>query len=181
MSVQGRYVQIVATKVNNGFGWALSFFEFWAEGSDCDNVLGAIASASSEASGYPIANALDGLNSTQWVASLTPTTSNNNAWVQLDFGSHKQIDRVRWRGANGTPYPASSPAEYTFQVSDDGSNWQTVGTRTNVPVPQINADAIINGDELLNAQGRYLRIVTTKVNDGTGWSLSFLEFWAEGY
>jgi len=181
MSIQGRYVQIATTKVNNGIGWALSFLEFWAEGSDSDNILGATATASAEASGYPANNAVDGSTATPWVANLTPTTSNNNAWFQLDFGSRKQIDRVRWVGSNGSPYPASSPAEYTFQVSDDGSTWQTVGTRTNTPVPQVNADAIINGDELLNAQGRYLRIVTTKVNDGTGWSLSFLEFWAEGY
>lgn len=181
MSAQGRYVGMQTTKVSDGTGWALSFFEFWAEGSDSDNILGAIATASSEATGYPAGNAVDGDASTQWVASLVPTVSNNSAWFQLDFGSRKQIDRVRWKGANGGPYPASSPSEYSFQVSDDGSNWQTVGTRTNTPVSQINQDAIVNGDEILNAQGRYLRIVTTKVNDGTGWALSFFEFWAEGY
>jgi F5/8 type C domain len=181
VNAQGRYLRIVTTKVNDGTGWSLSFFEFWGEGSDCDNVLGATATASSEASGYPAANAVDGSNTTQWVANLTPTGANNSAWFQLDFGSRKQIDCVKWLGANGVPYPAASPSEYSFQVSDDGTNWVTVGTRTNTPLPQINPYEIVNGDELINAQGRYLRIVTTKVNDGTGWALSFFEFWAEGY
>lgn len=175
MSTQGRYVGLATSQVSDGTGWGLSFFEFWAEGSDSDNVLAAKVTGSSEAPGYPASNAADGQNSTQWVANLNVDFfHNNNAWIQLDFGSRKQIDRVRWRGASGTPYPAYSPTDYSFQVSDDGVNWTTVSTRT-------NASAVINGDEFINGTGRYLRLVTTQVADGTGWSLSFFEFWAEGY
>jgi F5/8 type C domain len=175
MSAQGRYVLISTSQVGTGAGESLSFFEFWAEGSDSDNVLGAVAAASSEAPGYPASNAVDGSSSTQWIASLVASPSNNAAWFQLDFGTRKQIDRVRWHAGTQNPYPASAPTDYSIQVSDDGSTWQTVLTRNGNPRP------VIDGDELLNAQGRYLRIATTKVNDGTGWALAFYEFWAEGY
>ena len=173
MSAQGRYVRIMTTKVNDGTGWSLSFYELWAEG-DASNILAANATASAEATGYPAANAVDGSTATQWVANFNPTFNNNNASFQLDFGSRKQINRIRWQGADGSPYPASSPTDYSIQVSDDGANWRAVATRT-------HTIRVTNGDELINAQGRFLRLVTTKVNDGTGWSLSFFEFWAEGY
>ena len=48
-------------------------------------------------------------------------------------------------------------------------------------VTRTNSVAVLNGDELIDAQARYLRLVTTQVNDGTGWSLSFNDFWAEGF
>jgi hypothetical protein len=38
---------------------------------------------------------------------------------------------------------------------------------------------VLNGDEVIGATARYVRLQTTKVNDGTGWSLGFGEFWAE--
>src|SRR3989442_746204 len=89
-------------------------------------------------------------------------------------GSRKQLNRVRWQGATGSPYPASSPTDYSIQVSDDGTNWRTILTRNNTV-------RVAKGDELINEQARFLRLVTTQVDDGTGWSLSFFEFWAEGY
>jgi hypothetical protein len=175
INTQARYVAIGASLIGNGNGWTLSFFEIWAEGYDSDNVLGATASASSEAAGYPASNALDGNMSTQWLSSVSSSTANNNAWFQLDFGVwRKQIDRVRWVGGSGTPSLADSPTNYSIEVSDDGVNWQTVVTRTNTA-------PVVNGYELLNAQGRYLRIQTTQVGDGTGNALSFFEFWADGY
>jgi F5/8 type C domain len=149
--------------------------------TNSDHVLSAIGTGIAAAANYPASNAVDGNTTTQWIANLTAVASNNNAWFQLDFGSSKTIHRVTWKAANGTPYPASAPAEYSIQVSDDASTWQTVATRTNVPDPAVNVHAIVNGDEPITAQGRYVRILTTKVNDGTGWALSFFEFSALGY
>jgi hypothetical protein len=47
-------------------------------------------------------------------------------------------------------------------------------------VTRSNSAPVVNGNEPLNAQARFLRMLTSKVSDGTGWSLSFFEFWAEG-
>jgi hypothetical protein len=125
------------------------------------------------APGYPATNAIDSDPATQWVASLTPSGANNNAWIQIDLGISQQIHRIRWQGAAWTPYPAQSPADYTITSSQDGVNWTTVATRT-------NPAGVINGDESVFIWARYVRLTTTKVNDGSGWSLSFHEFWVEG-
>ncbi len=174
MSAQGRYVMLTSTRVGDGTGWSLSFFEIWAEGSDASNVLGGNVAASSQDPSYPASNATDGNNSTLWLASTHLDRANNNAWIQLDFGCRKQINRVRWLGANQVPYPAESPTNYSIQVSNDLINWTTVVTKT-------NASHVIVGDELVNVQSRYLRLATTQVGDGSGWALGLFEFWAEGY
>jgi hypothetical protein len=135
--------------------------------------LAATVTASSEAPGYPASSAGDGNTTTQWVASLNPDRANNNAWIQLDFGSRREVQNLKWLGASFTPYPAWSPVDYSIQISDDGNTWQTLFTRT-------NTNAVTTGIEVFNAQARFLRMVTTKVGDGSGWSLSFFEFWAEG-
>ena len=136
--------------------------------------LPATVTTSSAAAGYPASNAGDGDAATQWVASLNSSDpNNNNAWIQLDFGARMGLQDVRWRGAGGSPYPAWSPTNYSIQISDDAVTWQTVVTRSN-PLP------VVTGNEPLSAQARFLRMLTSKVGDGTGWSLSFFESWAEG-
>jgi hypothetical protein len=136
--------------------------------------LAATVATSSAAPGYPASYAGDGNLTTQWVASLNGNDpNNNNAWIQLDFGSSMFLQSIKWVGAAGTPYPAWSPTNYSIQISDGGVSWQTMVTRT-------NSAPIVNGDEPLNAQARFVRMLTSKVGDGSGWSLSFFEFWAEG-
>jgi hypothetical protein len=136
--------------------------------------LAAAVSTNEEAVGYPASNASDGNVTTQWVASLNSNDpNNNNAWIQLDFGAPMFVCCLKWLGAAGSPYPADSPTDYSIQSSNDGANWQAVITRS-------NATPVRTGAEPINQQTRYLRLATTKVGDGTGWSLSFLEFWAEG-
>lgn len=177
LSAQGRYVRLLAPMYISLTDRGLQFSSFRVEGYDDDNVLAANATASAFVPDYPPNNAADiaqGPDAIPWIASLMPSESNNRVWFQLDFEARKQIDRVRWEGLDGSPYPVSSPSDYSIQVSDDGVHWKTVSSR-------MNALAVVNGDELLNAQGRYLRIVVTKVNDGTGWSLGYYRFWAEGY
>jgi hypothetical protein len=136
--------------------------------------LAATVATSSAATGYPASYAGDGNTTTQWVASLNGNDpNNNNAWIRLDFGARMTLQSLKWQGAGGTPYPAWSPTNYSIQISDDGISWQTVVTRS-------NSAPVVNGNEPLNAQTRFVRMLTSKVGDGTGWSLSFFEFWAEG-
>jgi hypothetical protein len=169
-----RYVRLVTTQVNDGTGWALGLFEIWVEGTDLPGArLAAVGSASSAAAGYPPSNATDGSAPTAWVASLTPSVVNNAAWFQLDLGSVKHIDRLQWSGAAGVPYPASSPTDYTIEVSNDGISWLPVAERA-------NPGAVFLGDEPIAGNHRFIRVVASKVNDGTGWSLGFHELWAEG-
>lgn len=131
-------------------------------------------SVSQAAPAYPAAYAVDGNPSTQWIANLTPTTDNNNAWVILDLGAVYMVDTLKWKGGMWQPYPAQSPGDYTIEVAQqDGQNWAKIATRTN-PV------GVIDGNETIGMNARYIRLQTTKVNEGSGWALSFSEIWAEG-
>jgi hypothetical protein len=128
---------------------------------------------SAAVTGYPATYAIDGSESTQWVASLANNPSANFASITLDLGAIHQIRNVKWKGALFTPYPSHSPADYTIAVSDNLSTWTTVVTRT-------NSGGIVNGDEPVQVNARYVKLATTKVNDGSGWGLSLHEFWVEG-
>jgi hypothetical protein len=124
--------------------------------------------------GYPATNAIDGNPQTLWTASTTLDVANNNAFITIDLGANKQIDRVRWLSGIGTPFPSYCPAHYTISVSQDGVNWTTVHTRT------LGPGNIQSSEPMGGVTARYVKMTTTKVNDGNGWSLSFYEFWAEG-
>jgi hypothetical protein len=126
------------------------------------------------ATGYPATNAIDGNPQTLWTASTTLDPANNNAFITIDLGANKQIDRVRWLSGIGTPFPSYCPAWYTISVSQDNVNWTTVHTRT------LGPGNIQSSEPMGGVTARYVRMATTKVNDGNGWSLSFYEFWAEG-
>jgi hypothetical protein len=171
-----RYLRLTTTRINDGTGWALGLRELWAEGGDYPapggSRLPAGVTASAAAHGYPPDNAADGDHSSQWIASLAPAVANNHAWVQLDLGRVTRVTRLRWMGAAGSPYPAHAPADYTIETSIDGQNY----TRA---VSRANAAGVVVGDEILDRNARFIRLATTKVNDGTGWSLSFHEPWAE--
>lgn len=133
--------------------------------------LPAVASAQSSASGYGPDLAVDENESTLWVASLTPQRSNNNVWYQLDLGTVRQVARLHWLAAAGTPYPASAPNKYHVVVSSDGTKWTTVFNSTEESANEST------GDVLLNTDVRYVRLVTSQVNDGTGWALGLREIW----
>ena len=145
--------------------------EFWAEGVEppVTSRLAATVTTKTAHASYPDYLANDGNTSTQWIAAAP----GNDSWIQLDLGSVKPITRVKWLGAYGSPYPAQSPANYKIQVSNNGSTWVDIVQRSNVP-------GIYQGDELVAVSARYVRLITTKVSDGNGWSLSLYEFWAEG-
>jgi len=131
----------------------------------------ATGSAQYSAPNYGPELAVDGNGSTLWISNLTPSKPNNNVWYQLDLGKVRQVARLHWLAAAGTPYPASAPNKFQVIVSTDGSRWVTVYSANTT---SGNATA---GDILLNTDARYVRLVTSKVNDGTGWALGFREIW----
>jgi hypothetical protein len=83
----------------------------------------------------------------------------------------KQVARLHWIAAQGSPRPASWPAEYRVLLSTDGNSWTPVANPG-------KGGPNVEGDVTLNADARYLRLETIKINDGTGWSLGLREIWA---
>jgi len=86
------------------------------------------AQMSARGHGPPLA--VDGNETTLWIANRTPTRRNNHVWFQLDLGSVKQVARLHWSAATGTPYPASAPKKYRVLLSDNGRRWKTAATVT---------------------------------------------------
>jgi hypothetical protein len=126
---------------------------------------------SSQQALYPGGYAVDVNPSTTWVAS--PATPPNDAWIQIDLGSIRPITRLKWLGAPWSPAGAQSPANYRIEVSPDLVTYRTIVNRT-------SDGGVIEGDELLAVTARYITLIVSKVNDGTGWLLGMREFWAEG-
>ncbi len=133
--------------------------------------LPADASAQYSAPGYGPKLAVDENEATLWIASMTPQLSNNKVWFQLDLRAVQHVARLHWIAAAGNPYPASAPNKYHVDISSDGILWKTV-----VNAIDHSANEPV-GDVLLNSYARYVRLVTTQVNDGTGWALGLREIW----
>ena len=122
-----------------------------------DLAQGKPTSASSiETPDFPAVDATDADLSTRWSSQYVDPT-----WLQVDLGSVQTVNRVvlAWEAAYGK--------DYQIQLSNDGTNWTTVYTRTNGT----------GGTETLtfpNATGRYVRMDGTA--RGTQWGYSLWEF-----
>jgi hypothetical protein len=178
VGMTGRFVKLTTTTVNGGSGWALSFHEFWAEGPAPTPTRLPATTGGVQTPGYETGKANDGRYDTQFVHSLTPAPQNNIATFELYFGiDYRHVTRVKWVAATGTPYPAAAPRDFVIQTSDYGFNWTTVASRS---APDFTG-SISAGSIPINRSVRFVRILTSTVWDGTGWSLGLLEFWAEGW
>jgi hexosaminidase len=109
--------------------------------------------SSIETANFPAANATDADLSTRWSSLYVDPT-----WLQVDLGSVQTVNRVvlSWEAAYGK--------NYQIQLSNDGTTWNTVATRTNGT----------GGTETLtfpNVTGRYLRMYGTARGTQYGYSL----------
>jgi len=170
-NVTSRFIPILAGAFILSFSANWPFAPYVCLAATEAKRLSAVASAQNSAPGYDPSQAVDENESTLWVASLKPHGSNNNVWFQLDLGEVRQIARLHWLAATGAPYPASMPNKYRVLVSADGSDWLAISDATKEGVNEQR------GDVLLNTDARYVRLETTKVNDGTGWALGLREIW----
>ncbi|MFG2076483.1 discoidin domain-containing protein [Nonomuraea maritima] len=120
-----RHVRIACGQRATGWGnslWTLSVINSAAPQSDL--ARGKRATASTEESGNPAANATDGNPNTRWVSDYA-----DNQSIQVDLESSVTFDRIviLWEVAH--------PKTYTIQVSDDGATWTDVKTVDLAPEP----------------------------------------------
>jgi hexosaminidase len=112
--------------------------------------------SSIETPNFPAANATDGDTSTRWSSLYS-----DPQWLQVDLGSVQTVNRavLVWETAYGK--------NYQIQMSNDGTTWTTVYTRSNGT----------GGTETLSGftgTGRYIRMYGTA--RGTQWGYSLYEF-----
>ena len=95
----------------------------------------------------------DGKPTTAWATITNPPPNPSFAWY--DLGSVGSIGSIRWVFAQ-----TGLADQYEVQLSNNGSNWTTLGTFTNVA-----AGSWVNLET--NASGRYLRFVFHNPNGDT--------------
>jgi len=101
-----------------------------------------------------------------WPASLliqTTTTMPGFSWTSAHPG---HCSASSGRAPSSLPIRHGHRRTIRSRSPLTGSVAETVVTRS-------NSAPVVNGNEPLNAQARFLRIAHSKVGDGTGWSLSF--------
>ncbi|MET9618417.1 family 20 glycosylhydrolase [Kitasatospora indigofera] len=109
--------------------------------------------SSVEVSSFPAVNATDGSLGTRWSSQAV-----DPSWLQVDLGSVQTVNRVvlAWEAAYGK--------DYQLQMSNDGTTWTTVYTRTGGT----------GGTETLTGftgTGRYIRMNGTARGTAHGYSL----------
>jgi hypothetical protein len=104
------------------------------------------------------ANAVDGNLSTRWSSAYS-----DPQWYQIDLGQKFDISQViiYWE--------AASAKNYTIDVSDNCTNWETAVTKSN-----MGNGARTDDLKELKASGRYIRIYGTART--TTWGYSIFEF-----
>ncbi len=112
-----------------------------------DLALGGVATASGVEGGTAMtaANVVDGDPSTRWSADYSA-----QPWVQVDLGVARTVDEItlRWEAASATAY--------RVEVSQDGSSWSALATRTGL-AGGARTDVLT----VPATAARYVRVTTT--------------------
>jgi hypothetical protein len=151
----GRYIRLYGTARGTGYGYSLYEFEVYAYDPNPNLALGKVATGDLNDL-QAAANAVDGDGTTRWESAHSDPQT-----ISIDLGSVQPIDAIRltWEAALGK--------DFTLDVSNDGTNWQTV-------VPVTGNTSTSNEYTHLGASGRYVRMNGTA--RGSVFSYSLYEF-----
>jgi len=108
--------------------------------------------------GNVAANANDGNAATRWSSAYS-----DPQWYQVDLGKKYDISKVviLWE--------AASAKSYSIDVSDDGSNWSTLVSKSNMP-----SGARTDELKIQSGSGRFVRM--NGIERNTNYGYSFFEF-----
>jgi len=139
-------------------------------GYTVDQCIGGTPTASSEYDGnYPASKAFDDIGGDEcWISSSAPT-GGSPQWLKYDFGSSNEKIIVKYRLlTRGDGAGIQSPRDWTFQGSNNDSDWDTLDIQTDEADPGTNtwfSDYIFSNSTAY----RYYRIHITDRNGGTSW------------
>lgn len=100
-------------------------------------------------------NAVDGEAATRW-----SSTYSDPQWYSIDLGQSYSISKVI------ISWEVASAKDYKIEVSDNGTTWTAIATKTNMPAG-ARTDELSN----LNGSGRYIRMYGTARNTNYGYSI----------
>ncbi|HVY25880.1 MAG TPA: discoidin domain-containing protein [Polyangiaceae bacterium] len=157
LSGNGRYVRMYGTQRGTQWGYSLYEMQVHQTATSClSNNLTTSTSLVASATTGTASMAFDNNAGTRWESASADPQS-----LQVDLGAKKKVNRVviNWETARAK--------DYTIQVSDDGSNWTTLVTKTNMPAGTNVTDDLTG----LNGAGRYVKMSGTTRTTGYGYSI----------
>ena len=87
---------------------------------------GTITASAENAPNEDKTKAFDNTTSTKWLAFAS------TGWIQYDFAGTTAYAVNKYTVSSANDYPTRDPKNWTLKGSNDGTNWTTVDTRTNV-------------------------------------------------
>ncbi len=182
-SQTARYVRVTGTSLrsnpNDGNSYRMQFAEMKVSPTNLAPVTTVTASSSYETSGWSLNNVNDGrLTSTPssmgWTSN-TNLTSNHTEWLQMNVGSQQTISEVDlYPRSDGINTGYGFPVNFTIQVSNDGSTWTTVVTKTSYALPTG-----VQQFSFASQNAQYVRVTGTSLrpnpNDSNDYRMQFAE------
>ncbi|MGZ3806133.1 MAG: discoidin domain-containing protein, partial [Pseudobdellovibrionaceae bacterium] len=157
LSGSGRYIRMYGTV--RGSAWGYSLYEMTVYGFDPSLSRNRPVMVSStqpaDAKGtYDASFAVDGSASSRWSSALYV----DPAWITVDLGSSKQINRIilNWENAYAQAY--------SIQISNDNATWTTIYSTTT----GVGGTDNLTG---FSVSGRYVRMYGTVRGSQWGYSL----------
>jgi hypothetical protein len=149
-----------ASFVTTGNNDVVSSVRITATAGSTNLALGATATASTTEGTFTPSRAVNGA----WTSGYEGwvSTVGNAQWVALDLGSAKTFSRyvVRHDSAARPAETANNTKDFTFQVSSNGTTWNTVDT--------VTGNTAATTDHTIASQTfRYVRINITTATQGT--------------
>lgn len=134
------------------------------------------ASSSHEGSGWSTAYINDNSLSTGWSSGDANTGSNHTEWVQVDLKSAQPFNEVDlYPRSDGANAGYGFPIDFTIAVSNNGSTWTTVVTKTGYSLPSG-----VQSFTFASQTARYVRVTGTNLrpnpNDTNQYRMQFMEF-----
>jgi hypothetical protein len=121
---------------------------------------------------FPIANVIDGVNTTDWRGATKPSAS-NPVWLQVKYSAAQTFKQYTLT-SNGDS-PANDPMIWVLEGSNDATTWTTLDTRSNYTWESYTGQSapysarktaatfsFSNSNAYL-----YYRLTTTAINGGT--------------
>ena len=105
-------------------------------------------------------------NNDCWASEANAFVNNiGNEWIQIDLGQEINIVRHRMRNRGFHPTVIDQPRDWALLGSNDGTSWNTVDTRTDIPWMNQNWSLFFD-ERITPASFRYWRINITRIHPG---------------
>lgn len=132
-------------------------------------LTGGSVTVSSQISGnstWAPANAIDGNTSTGWSSDGPRTTADYNEWIQIELQNKSSVSHVvlvpRYgHGNDNIDQFLCFPQDFTIQVSENGTDWETVVTETGYSATNQEGEIF---SFLPKSNVKYIKVDATKLN-----------------